>query len=257
MEAQKTTNAQGSDVLTKSAYITVTEPGSVNYCESASLSDTDEYISNVAIGSFNNSSGASMYTYYENNVITMSQGANLSVTLTPTFIGKAQREFWRIWVDFNQDGDFDDSDETVLVQNNQKSEVTGNLSIPNTALLGNTRMRITMKRGGSPSSCETFSIGEVEDYKVSIVQPKIAFGGEKSIFTFSIYPNPANERVNLLIEGLNDFKLNIFNSAGELMYEKIGKSGSTEINTSDFPSGVFYIRIRSGLDQFVEKFIKI
>lgn len=168
MEAQKTTNAQGSDVLTKSAYITVTEPGSVNYCESASLSDTDEYIPNVAIGrSFHNSSG------------------------------------------------------------------------------------------GSPSSCETFSIGEVEDYKGSIVQPKIAFGGEERTFTFSIYPNPANERVNLLIEGLNDFKLNIFNSAGELMYEKIGKSGSTEINTSDFPSGVFYIRIRSGLNQFVEKFIKI
>jgi bacillolysin len=32
---------------------------------------------------------------------------------------------------------------------------------------GTTRMRITMKYNAAPTSCETFSYGEVEDYTVS------------------------------------------------------------------------------------------
>jgi len=34
--------------------------------------------------------------------------------------------------------------------------------------MGNTRMRVQMKYGGTQAACEQFSYGEVEDYLVNI-----------------------------------------------------------------------------------------
>ena len=59
-------------------------------------------------------------------------------------------------------------------------------TIPTTASLGKTRMRIVLKVGAYPTPCETFERGEVEDYSVNIVnppttiQPLIAFGNLKA-----------------------------------------------------------------------------
>ena len=36
--------------------------------------------------------------------IILAQGSSNMITLTPHFTGEAQREFWRIWIDFNSDG---------------------------------------------------------------------------------------------------------------------------------------------------------
>jgi len=47
--------------------------------------------------------------------------------------------------------------------------VSGTFTTPSTAILGATRMRVSMKYNGIPTACETFSYGEVEDYTINIV----------------------------------------------------------------------------------------
>ncbi|MEZ5047461.1 MAG: GEVED domain-containing protein [Chitinophagaceae bacterium] len=81
-----------------------------------------------------------------------------------------------IWIDFNQDGDFDDAGEEVYMENTSLAgprSATGNIAIPATATLGVTRMRVTAAEGfagtGVLTPCLSYGYGETEDYFVEIV----------------------------------------------------------------------------------------
>jgi len=63
---------------------------------------------------------------------------------------------------------------------------------------------------------------------------------------FSVYPNPANKTIKIIInEGLMNGTLEIRNAAGVLLMQQPMKSTQTDIDISNFPSGVLYIRIIS------------
>jgi len=74
------------------------------------------------------------------------------------------------WIDYNKNGSFDDAGELVFDAgaSNSATTQTGSFQVPCDAPTGNTRMRISMKYNGAPTSCETFDHGEVEDYTVDI-----------------------------------------------------------------------------------------
>jgi GEVED domain/Secretion system C-terminal sorting domain/Dockerin type I domain len=82
---------------------------------------------------------------------------------------------YSIWIDYNQDGDFDDAGELVgsNTANGATATSTGSFVIPVTALAGNTRMRVayTNINAGTVilTPCNTGQIGEYEDYTVNIV----------------------------------------------------------------------------------------
>jgi len=76
-----------------------------------------------------------------------------------------------VWIDFNQDADFEDSGEQVLITPTSISPWTGNITIPATAPLGSTRMRIRLHDtdfGPNATPCGQSSYGEVEDYTLII-----------------------------------------------------------------------------------------
>ena len=79
---------------------------------------------------------------------------------------------FKVWVDWNQDGVFDTS-EVAYQSTSFDSTLLGTVSIPSTALLGATRMRIgitTMSLAGPATPCETnYSFGEFEDYSVVVL----------------------------------------------------------------------------------------
>jgi len=160
------TNAAGSDGETKIDYITVNQP-SIVYCTASGTDQSDEWIAKVQVANINNSSGASPYSNFTAIVGNLTRGTSASVTLTPGYSGTAYTEYWRIWIDYNHDGDFADTGETVLSKYG-KSARTGTFTPPTTALTGTTRMRVAMKYGSYAASCGTFSYGEVEDYTVNI-----------------------------------------------------------------------------------------
>jgi PKD repeat protein len=158
------TNSAGSDSETKIDYITVS---SISYCTASSTTWTNEWIKQVVVANLNNSSGASGYTNFTALSANLTKGASASVTLTAGYAGSAYREYFRIFIDYNHDGDFADTGETVFSKN-AKTSVSGSFTVPTSALTGATRMRITMKYGSYASSCGTFTYGEVEDYTANI-----------------------------------------------------------------------------------------
>jgi len=158
------TNAQGSDTETKVDYISV---AAVPYCTSSGNNQGYEYIAGVSVANLNNSSGASPYTDYTYLTANITQGNSVNVSLTPGFTGSSYTEYWRIWIDYNGDHDFEDSGEQVF-SGSGSSVVSGSFTVPTSTLIGNTRMRVSMSYSSYPPICGTFTYGEVEDYTVNI-----------------------------------------------------------------------------------------
>jgi hypothetical protein len=148
--------------------------GTPNYCASLSNFPWEDWIAKVKIGTIDNTSGKSPYSNFTNLSTNLSPG-NTPVELTTGFSYFTFDEYWRVWIDFNHDNDFDDVGETVLEQIKTKpangtptSTLSANLFVPDNAPAGATRMRVSMKRGAYPSPCETLPFGEVEDYSVNV-----------------------------------------------------------------------------------------
>jgi PKD repeat protein len=157
-------NSDGSDSESKSAYITVVETPMVNYCNASGNSQQYEYIGGVEVGDMNQPSGPSAYSDFTNIVATLPAGESANVALTPQFSSDAYSEAWRIWIDYNGDGDFLDSGELVF-SDTSTSDVTGSFVVPSSAT-GSTRMRVALQWQTPSNSCGSFDYGEVEDYSV-------------------------------------------------------------------------------------------
>lgn len=153
----------------KAAFLVVgIDLNSIQYCTSRGNNSSYEWTSQVNVGSFSNSSGAAGYSDFTNLTINATKGTGYSVSLTPSFSGTIYSEYWRIWADLNQDGDFADAGELLFSGGPSTTTVTGTLTVPTSALTGTTRMRVSMKWNAAPSYCETFSYGEVEDYTLNV-----------------------------------------------------------------------------------------
>ncbi len=144
------------------------EYGTTDYCASSGRNASFEWIANVTIGGFNNSSGSAGYSDFSSKKIALFANNNYNVSLSPDFSGTVYREWWKIWIDFNLDGDFTDDGELVFDSEGlSTTTVTGTIRIPSYAY-AETRMRVSMKYDGEQNSpCEVFAYGEVEDYTVS------------------------------------------------------------------------------------------
>lgn len=94
-------------------------------------------------------------------------------TLTPGQDGQEMAQHTRIWIDIDQNGVFDLSEIVYDQVSASPGVVTDAITIPSTATLGSTRMRVQMAyrgygAGALPAVCGNFISGEVEDYCIEI-----------------------------------------------------------------------------------------
>jgi lysyl endopeptidase len=136
------------------------------YCTTYSKNQNYEWIAQVQIGNLNHSSTASAYSDYTNKTAAVTAGGNVSVTLTPGYAGRTYSQYWKIWIDYNNDGDFTDAGEEVF-SGSGTSAVSGNFTVSSGAS-GEKRMRVSMRYESSPDSCGAFTYGEVEDYAINV-----------------------------------------------------------------------------------------
>ena len=143
----------------------------LSYCTSTSENATEEWIESVEIAGISNTTGSDGgYGDFSNIIIDMDIGQSYPFTLTPAYSGTVYGEYFIIWIDYNNNGSFEDAGELVYDAGaTSTSAVSGNITIPNSVTPGNVRMRISMKYNAAPASCEIFTYGEVEDYTVNLV----------------------------------------------------------------------------------------
>lgn len=144
-----------------------------NYCM-AQGATPDEWIAEVSFNTIEHASGDNdgYADYTATHVTTLEKGGAYPFTLTPGYSGAAWQEYFKIWIDYNQDFDFDDAGELVYdPEAIANFAVSGTINIPTDVPLGATRMRIAMRYVIAPNECGIFNYGEVEDYTVIIVDP--------------------------------------------------------------------------------------
>lgn len=147
-------------------------PQSPSYCQVTGRGKY-EGIGSVTVGDFNNTSEAHLTGYqdFTHKVISLSQDTEVAVTLAPIFPKDGTyEEYWRIWVDLNFDGDFDDAGEQLFDSGYASDEpITGTLSLPKSARTGmNLRLRIGMRWNEGASACGLIDWGEYEDYSLKV-----------------------------------------------------------------------------------------
>ena len=170
MKLRSEVNVQAAQNSAYSASVNFTTTDvQLNYCDSASTNVNDEFISRVQLNTIDNSSGAQFYSDFTSISTTLTKDTQYTITVTPTWTGTVYSEGYAVWIDYNRDGDFDDAQELVFSQSpTQTNPVSGSFTVPSSATENSTRMRVSMKYNGVPTSCETFTWGEVEDYTVII-----------------------------------------------------------------------------------------
>ncbi len=150
------------------------------YCVSRGTIPWEEWIANVTLADLNNPSDKSRdiagvpfvagYSDYRDKTATIRQAKTYAMILTPglSYSANPADLYWRVWIDFNNDKDFNDEGELVLDKPNGNQSLTANITIPANAVIGKTQMRVSAKKGGISTSCDVFDRGEVEDYTVDI-----------------------------------------------------------------------------------------
>jgi subtilisin-like proprotein convertase family protein len=76
-----------------------------------------------------------------------------------------------LWIDYNQDGDFDEVNEYYPFSVFSSPILGGTFTVPSTAKNGITRLRIACQRNAVPTAneyCGGYTYGEFEDYKITI-----------------------------------------------------------------------------------------
>jgi hypothetical protein len=150
------------------------------YCASTYTSGagTTDGITNVRLNTLNNTStqnNVSPYYTFFNTVTIPSITQNTTETISVTF-GSDGSQFTGVWIDYNQDGDFNDAGEFVAnntVTAGSNGTAVLSFTVPLAALTGQTLMRVRggndSQLGNTPCGAASSGFGETEDYIVNIV----------------------------------------------------------------------------------------
>jgi Leucine-rich repeat (LRR) protein len=129
----------------------------------------NEWIAGVQFANINNPSQKEGYGNFTSLTANVTQGQSYPLSITKGFSWAAdpsnQTQQWAVWIDYNKNNVFDANE---LAASGNRNATTANITIPTTATIGTTRMRVSLKTIGVPTACETFDKGEVEDYTVNI-----------------------------------------------------------------------------------------
>ncbi len=133
---------------------------------------TVRYITNFtttgAYQNINNTTADSPNGYgnYTSFVCAQSAGESISISITPT----TSTHYFYVWVDWNNDFDFNDEGETMVATTTYAANYNGTITIPEDQPVGSYKMRIANSWSGVITSCGPAANGEYEDYTLQVVE---------------------------------------------------------------------------------------
>ena len=132
-------------------------------------------IDDVFIGNFSDTATGCTSSPYYNVQTTDTIFIQQTVPTSVSFTSNYSTQYFAIWVDFNDDGDFSDSGEHLWSSpTNVWSSSVGSITIPSTVSLGSYRLRVRSNYSatiGASESCSNFIYGETHDYTVTVTTP--------------------------------------------------------------------------------------
>lgn len=237
-----------------------------NYCPASATNADQEWIAGVQIGAWSHSptpgKGYRNFASATDNVPVLNIGSPVPVMLKPGYAAQVYREHFRVYVDYNGDGDFFDPGELAFDPGFPVTDaIQGLVVAPLTAQPGLTRLRVLMKyrgvSGAPPTPCEQFEFGQVADYCVRI-ESAVNTRQAAHALPLRLYPNPAQHRLFLDWQGedTENLRLRFFDAAGRLAFEQsafLATHTTSAIDLSALRDGLFFMEITTSAGSFWEK----
>ncbi|MBK9109445.1 MAG: fibronectin type III domain-containing protein [Saprospiraceae bacterium] len=239
------------------------------YCASKGNNANYEWVSRVKLGSIDRISGTDGGYYNGTALVTdVSKGSTYTLSHQSGTTGGSGTLYRRVWIDFNNNKSFNDAGEQVVSQASSSTALqSANITIPAGAATAQVRMRVSIRYGGYPTSCQTFSYGEVEDYSINIkaagglIDPNS--GIALDIESINIAPNPFDQSLQVSFYSPLDqnVQLYIVDPLGRVVSkENLLSSEGTNIytlNTAHLSPATYYIRLVGASKQHTRKLIKL
>jgi hypothetical protein len=223
-----------------------------------------EPITLVNVAGINNSSPVDSLLEYE-NFTAISGNVNQGATYSTIFEGTTNgdySDYFTAFVDWNQDGDFDDISERYELGSITNStgidgiQANDSIHVPIDALLGTTTLRI-MKTNDSydTSYCDAgiSYLGQAEDYSLIVSHSLSTNSIRNSNLVY--YPNPVKNKFYILNNSEIDL-IEIYNLLGQKVISKTINSRSAITDMSDLRAGTYYVKTFIGNSIKILKIIK-
>ncbi|WP_151087330.1 M4 family metallopeptidase [Hymenobacter baengnokdamensis] len=246
---------------------TTPPPTGTTYCTSKGSTQSYEYVDLVKLGTINRTSGADG-GYYDGSASSTSVAAGSSQTInfSAGFTGSAYTEYWKIYIDYNQNGVFTDTGELVVSGSSSSSgTLASTFTVPTTAKNGTTRMRVVMSDNSATTSCGSYTYGETEDYSLTITggaaiaATPASLAGPTAISgdaVLSAYPNPATSLLTLSLSSNAELtKVEVLDVRGAIV-PAAHYQGNGQLDVSGLAAGLYLLRASDGQHSFVQRFTK-
>jgi hypothetical protein len=146
--------------------ISLAAPG--GFCESYAKTSHYFWQQSIVAGGSNVTTGNDGgYNYSESTGITLPQGSS-NIELNPGYRSYNYPVYWRGWLDLNEDNQFTADEQ--LFEATSRGPITVPITVNSHPGTDSSTLRIAMKYGSYPQSCEIYYYGETEDLVVSIQQ---------------------------------------------------------------------------------------
>jgi GEVED domain/Secretion system C-terminal sorting domain len=230
------------------------------YCTSFATNNNDDDIGNFTIGSFsngtcitpalNNPCSDSVYSDFTGlGPINLLSPLNYPVTITQINSASFYGCYAKVWIDFNKDGQFQDSTELVYTSAQTQDPTTtaggnivnGSINIPalNPGIIetGIMKMRVVLSEDDPASlitSCGSYGYGETEDYLVNLQQAVGCIGTP-------VAGNTVANDTTVCIGSIVSFSINGSTQASGITYQwqenGVNISGATNPTLTDTVTG--------------------
>ena len=229
----------------------------VVWCASAGTSTTAGFVDYVALGSIARTSTSDGGYFNGAGLSTnIKPGSSYTITLSPGYSGAKKNVYFRVYIDYNRDGDFADAGEQVgqkTFKNVTNTTIT--FTVPTGASLGASRLRVVMSTNAYQSPCVSYSNGETEDYTVNITTTPMQQPDpdqEVREVQLLVFPNPASDRINLRYtltqeNAAADFRILDMQGravAGSRFSAAAGENLSS-IDISTLPAGMYILQMHT------------
>lgn len=217
------------------------------YCEAniAALGSPAEWLQSIQIGNTEINSGNISGGYHFNTAsgLQLKPDTTYTIQLKPGYKSQVYSEAWSIWLDLNQDGQFDETGENIYSTNRGVREtVTDSFMIPPTALPGETRMRVAMRFISKAPVCGTIVNGDVEDYCVTILSEPTGISQIEN--TLLLYPVPATTTLFVQAkEVMDQYRVLDLNGRNIGEWRQI-KTTQTRLPLASLSAGMYILEIK-------------